>query len=238
MRYLGFDLEVCTWPEDNNWDRKTNLGVSCIGLMGTDWNEHEVYYASACNGSPEARAMNEQELKFVAEELVGYTGLGYTLVTWNGLQFDFLVMALADPVHAMEYKAHAMNHIDPMFEIFCVKGWPVGLNAVAKGIGLPGKMTDGVSGADAPKMWMEGTLEDRQKVLEYVGQDAKTTLDIVEAGTRMEQLKWQSKLSRRWQMIPYKHPRTVKECLELPEPDNSWMTNPLTRKGFYDWTES
>jgi hypothetical protein len=238
MRYLGFDLEVCSWPEDNNWDRKTDLGVSCIGLMGTDWDVPIIYYASACNGSPEPRPMDQHELSaFVADLAFHYYTGGYQIVSWNGLQFDFLVLALAHPEESRAYVKFAINHIDPMFEIFCTYGWPVGLNAVAKGLGLPGKMTDGVSGADAPKMWMEGTLEDRQKVLEYVGQDAKTTVDLVDVGVRLEKLKWLSKSGRPY-AIPYKTPRTVKECLELPEPDNSWMTDPLTRKGFYDWTES
>jgi len=234
MKYLGFDIEVCSWPEDNNWDRKTPLGVSCIGLMGTDWDKPEVYYASSCSGSPEPRAMNELELKHFVSDLVHYND-EYIITSWNGLQFDFLVMALDHPEEVRAYAYFALNHIDPMFEIFCTKGWPVGLNAVAKGLGLPGKLSDGVSGADAPKMWMEGTKEDRELVLEYVGQDAKTTVDIVDVGTRLEKLYWRSK-SGRPQSIPYKNPRTCTECLQIPEPDNSWMDNPLERKSFYDWT--
>ena len=234
MKYVGFDIEVCSWPEDNNWDRKTNLGVSCVGLMQTDWDEPKVYYAGMFSNIPAPRPMNHDEIHEVVNALTTES----IIVTWNGLQFDFLVLALADdPRNFGIYKSIAINHVDPMFEIFCTYGWPVGLNAVAKGIGLPGKMTDGVSGADAPKMWMEGTDEDRLKVLEYVGQDAKTTVDLVDVGVRLEKLKWLSQKGRPYS-IPYKNPRTVQQCLELPEPDNSWMTNPMTRRGFYDWTES
>ena len=33
----------------------------------------------------------------------------------------------------------ALNHIDLMFHFFCEKGYPLGLDAAAKGMGLPGK---------------------------------------------------------------------------------------------------
>lgn len=236
MKFLGFDLEVCTWPEDNNWDRVTPLGVSCIGLVGTGWDEPQVYYASSCTGKPEPRPMNTSELKCFADDLYLLSQEGYKIVSWNGLQFDFFVLHLEKPDDM--FKTFAMNHIDLMFYILCSKGWPVGLNVVAHGLRLPGKMTDGVSGADAPKMWMEGSLEDREKVLEYVGQDAKTTLDIVEVASRIESLTWQSKSSRRWQSLPFSKVPTVAECLEIPLPNTSWMDNPLTRESFYDWARS
>ena len=235
-KYLGFDLEVCTWPEENDWDRNTPLGISCIGLMGTGWDEPVVYYSGYSGNNPLPRPMHHDEISACFTHMRELTYEDYKIVSWNGLQFDFLVMALDDPGNDVAYAKFAMDHIDPMFEIFCRKGWPVGLNAVAKGMRLPGK-TEGVSGADAPAMWMEGTLEDRQKVLEYVGQDAKTTLDIVEVGTRIEKLNWQSK-SGKWQSIPYKTPLTTSGCLKLPQVDTSWMTDPMTRMSFYDWTES
>ena len=232
MKYLGFDLEVTRWPEDGNWDKKTPLGVSCIGLMGTGWNEPEVYYASSLTGNPEPRAMRTDELKCFADDLF-LLAQNYTVVSWNGLQFDFSVLNLEK--HNDIFPHLAMNHIDPMFYILCHKGWPVGLDTVAKGLGLSGK-TEGMSGAQAPEMWMDGTLEDRQKVLEYVGQDAITTLDIVEVASRTKMLKWRSK-SGRPQSLPFE-PLTTTECLEIPVPDTSWMTNPLTRASFYDWTNS
>jgi len=235
-KYVGFDLEVCSWPEEGDWDRVTPLGVSCIGLMGTGWTEPQIYYASACNGNPEPRPMRTDELKCFADDLYLYTQNGYEIVSWNGLQFDFLVLHLEKPDDM--FRTFAMNHIDPMFYILCSKGWPVSLNVVAQGLGLPGKMTDGVSGADAPKMWMEGSLEDRQKVLEYVGQDAKTTLDLVEVASRTEVLKWQSKSSGRWQSLTFNKVPTVEECLKIPLPNTSWMDKPLTRESFYDWTRS
>jgi len=250
MKFVGFDLEVCTWPESGNWDKETPLGISCVGLMGSDWDEPEVLYASSCSGSPEPRAMREDELHHVLALFKEYRHKGYIIVSWNGLQFDFLNMALSDPSHAYDYAMIAMDHIDMMFYILCHKGWPVGLEAVAHGIGLSGK-TAGMSGDKAPDMWMgkeepndlgdmeliPSTLEDRNKVLEYVGQDAITTVDIVEIASRTKTLKWRSKSSGRWQFLEFM-PLTTKVCLNIPVPDTSWMDNPLTRESFYDWTKS
>jgi len=236
MKYLAFDIETASWPEDNDWDRKTSLGISCIGFMGTGWNEPISIYAGY-PGEPEPRCMNSSEFHPAFYEMMMSIEAENQIVSWNGLQFDFLMMALENPENAEQYMKLAMDHIDPMFYILCSKGWPVSLNAVAHGLRLPGKMSDGVSGADAPKMWMEGTDEDRLKVLKYVGQDAKTTLDIVEVATRIEMLTWQSK-SGRYQSLSSKKIPTVRECLSLPLPDTSWMDNPLTRESFYDWTKS
>lgn len=236
MKYLGFDLEVCTWPEEGDWDHETSLGVSCIGLMGSDWDEPRVFYAGM-SSKPEPRAMNKNEFeKF--ELFLCNNALEYTIVGWNSLQFDFLVMALADPDNADSYAKLAMTHIDPMFYILCAKGWPVGLQTVAKGLGLSGK-TEGMSGDKAPEMWMNGSIDDRMKVLEYVGQDAVTTLDIVEVANRTGYLRWFSK-SGNPQSLPVlnREVPTVQECLKITVPDTSWMDNPLKREDFYDWTKS
>ena len=236
MKFVGFDLEVCTWPESGDWDKKTPLGISCVGLMGSDWDEPKVYYASSLTGEPEPREMTYDELSACFADMRHQSYEGYDIVSWNGLQFDFLNMALSDPGNRPAYATMAMEHVDLMFYILCHKGWPVGLNAVAHGANLPDK-TEGMSGDKAPEMWLEGTLEDRQKVLEYVGQDAATTVDIVEVARRTQQLRWQSKSSRKWQFLNFK-PMTVTQCLKIPRPDTSWMDNPLTRESFYDWTKS
>ena len=238
MKYLAFDLEVCSWPEDGEWDHKTPLGVSCVGMMGSDWDKPEVWYASSCIGKPEPRAMVKEELADVKSNLAVMDVDDYRIVGWNSLQFDFLILALDDPDNFEFYADLAMNHVDPMFYIVCSKGWPVGLQTVARGLRLPGK-TEGMSGDKAPDMWMNGSLDDRNKILEYVGQDATTTLDIVEVASRTGYLRWYSK-SGNPQKLPILNREipTVKECLNIIEPDTSWMDNPMKREDFYAWTKS
>jgi hypothetical protein len=208
--------------------------------MGTGWDAPEVYYAGMKDAEPEPRAMNMIEMDSFLYEFFRYVGNGYKIVGWNSLQFD-LACIYEEEQHlelhnVYDVRSLVMEHIDPMFQIFCTLGWPVGLQAVSKGLGLPGKLQDGVSGADAPTMWMEGTNADRELILEYVGQDAKATLDIVEVGTRVEALRWRSKRGKLYS-IPYITPLTCQECLDLPKKDNSWMDNPLHRDDFYEWAK-
>lgn len=82
---------------------------------------------------------------------------GYTLLTWNGLGFDFPVLADESGLLA-ECQEFARNHVDMMFYILCIRGHRLGLDTAAKGMGLPGK-TEGMTGADAPKLWADGQYE-------------------------------------------------------------------------------
>jgi hypothetical protein len=234
-KYLAFDLEVCSWPEEgSDWKSVRPLGISCVGFMGTGFTEPIIHYAGMMTKTPEPRAMTVEELQNTVQLLTEYPQNGYQIVSWNGLQFDWNV--LVEEAQWEPGKKLVYDHIDPLFQIFCTFGWPVGLQAVSEGLGLPGKMKDGVSGADAPRMWMDGTDDARWVVLKYVGKDAIATLDIMEVGTRTHSLRWLSKKGKPYTMN-FTSPKTVRECLALPEKDNSWMDNPIYRKDFYSWTQ-
>lgn len=237
MNFLAFDIEVCKWWEDGaDWRDVKPLGISCIGLMGTGWEEPDVYYAGMLSDSrdPEPRPMNSKELKMFTDNLRATIGEhGQTLVSLNGTSFDFAV--LADETKEEKYFARlAMNSIDHMFYVFCKKGWFVGLNQLSTGLGLPGKL-QGISGKDAPKLWMEGTDEERLKILQYVAQDAKATLGLVTVASFCEKLEWVSTKGKIHQ-IRFQYLPTVQECLSIPLPDTSWMTRkPATREDLYSW---
>lgn len=245
-RYLAFDIEVCKWPEEgNNWRDIAPLGISCAGLMGTGWIKPEVFYAGDVDG-PQSRPMNKEELELLWSTIYKDIHIGYKLVGWNSLQFDLACLCIElenieNYAYAQQVKDVALNHIDPMFHIFCTLGWPVGLEAVSQGLGLEGKLKksepgEATFGAKAPELWMDGTDEDRLMILDYVGQDAVATLEIVKTGIQQKFLRWQSRSGKPYRLY-FSPPKTVKECLELPEKDNSWMDNPLHRKDFYSWTQ-
>jgi hypothetical protein len=158
---------------------------------------------------------------------------GYTIVTWNGLGFDFDVLAEESGMYE-QCKELALNHIDMMFHFLCSKGYPVGLDAVAKGLGFGGKMA-GISGAQAPHLWASPSLIHRLRVLRYVHQDAVSTLEIYERSLELGRIDWitkKGKISSCWLPNGWK---TVKECLDMPLPDTSWMDNPMKREDFYSW---
>jgi hypothetical protein len=119
-----------------------------------------------------------------------------------------------------------------MFHLFCEKGFPLGLNKAARGMGLSGK-TEGMNGALSPVLWAEGRY---QEVMDYVAQDARTTLEVFQAAQKHGYLSWISRKGRQllWQ------PRggrwlTVREAMGLPLPDTSWMDDPWTREKFTGW---
>jgi hypothetical protein len=73
-----------------------------------------------------------------------------------------------------------------MFDLSCRRGFMVGLEYVAQGMGLEGK-TSGISGAMVPCLWVEGKFDD---VLRYVAQDALTTLQVALAAERLGEVRW------------------------------------------------
>ena len=164
------------------------------------------------------------------KRLVALTDMGYTLVTWNGLGFDFDVLAeesgrLDDCVRL------ANEHVDMMVHLFCVKGYPVGLAAAAEYVGIAGKF-EGMSGVDAVQLWAGG---EHDKVLKYVRQDARVTAMLARAAEDVGELGWISKRGLKQELrLPYGW-LSVKDALALPEPDTSWMTDPIPRDSFTGW---
>ena len=180
------------------------------------------------------KAMSKQEVAQFVYYLQYMKKEGFTILTWNGLGFDFPILAEESGLHE-ECKELAVDHIDLMFHIFCALGHYLGLNTAAKGQGLEGK-TEGMDGAKVPAMWRNGTAEDRLKVLEYVKQDVVTTLQVAEVCGTKGSLRWISR-SKRVNHFDFENWLTVREAVKLPMPDTSWMTDPPTRMKFTTWIE-
>jgi len=225
-KLLAFDIEIFNEiPEGtNDWKALMPLGISCAATLLSDEPKPVLWHAA-----DKRRPMNADEL----DELVGYMSYvvkqGYTVVTHNGTSFDWHVLAMESNMPASCVDL-AMNSIDTMFHFFAIKGFPIGLDSVAKGCGLSGK-TEGVDGAKAPQMWQSGEYD---KVLEYVGQDVVTTLQVAQTVERQHGFTWTAK-SGRQNSIRIPEWLTVAEALKLPEPNTSWMNDPWHRSKFTDW---
>ncbi len=228
-KFLAWDIEIFNEiPEGTtDWKALMPLGISCAATLLSDEPEPKLWHAA-----DKSRPMNPDELgdlvNYLACHSVGMLA-DYTIVTHNGTSFDWHVLAMESQLVA-ECKDLAMNSIDSMFHFFCIKGYPIGLDAVAKGCGLPGK-TEGMDGAKAPQMWQAGEYD---KVLEYVGQDVITTLKVAQTVERQRGFSWTAK-SGRTNFVHIPGWRTVAEALTLPEPDTSWMSDPWPRSMFTEW---
>ena len=82
---------------------------------------------------------------------------GYHILTFNGLGFDFDILAeeVQNQNYYTELQGLALGHIDIFWQMFCERGFGCGLAAIADGMDLAGK-SEGMSGALAPEMWAQG----------------------------------------------------------------------------------
>lgn len=233
-KWLSFDLEIAALiPDDStDWKQFRPLGITCYALACV--SDDGTIVADAGRGmdseTPYAPRMQQWECAQLVYQLMRQVEKGYTLLTWNGLGFDWDILAEESGMHS-ECVELAMNSVDTMLHFFCEKGFPVGLDAVARGLGLQGK-TPGMDGAKAPQLWHDGQYD---KVLEYCQQDVRTTLEVALAVEQRHELRWITQKGR-LNGIPISRWLTAREALGLPLPNTSWMTGDrLTREKITAW---
>ena len=227
-KYVGFDIETAkVIPEGANLREERPLGVTCVAFDRADFPNLAV--------GAKGNQMTPAEVREVVDRLEEMVAQGYVITTWNGLAFDFDILAEeAEPDVAQRIArlATSDNHVDLMFHFVCAKGFRVALAKACEGMEIEGK-TDGVSGARAPELWAAG---ERDKVLEYVAQDARIQRLLAEAVDAKGKLWWVKKNGQLASAV-LGEPRSVPRALLLPEPDTSWMDNPPERKWFTWWTK-
>ena len=232
-KYLAFDIEIAKILPDDVEDLKAHrpLGISCVAFLAEDENQPHLWYSSNPDGSP-AVQMNRESLGELVDFINHQVASGYTILTWNGLGFDFDILA-EESGRLVDCQQLALNHVDMMFHVFCVKGFPVSLDAAAKAVRSQGK-PPGINATMAPKLWADG---ETQTVLDYVANDCTITLDVAKASEQHRQFTWITRRGTdsdfhlsggRW--------KTVRDAMQLPEPDTSWMSKPpWPRSRFTSW---
>ena len=230
-RYLAFDIETAkdVPGEDFDWRPHRPLGISCAATLASDSSDVRLWHGTTTDGAPAQRMTRDDALGLV-QYLSGMVEDGLTILTWNGLGFDFDILAEESAALASCQEC-ALGHVDMMFHIVCSLGYPVALDKCAQGMGLPGKPA-GMTGFKAPKLWAEGCYK---QVLDYVSQDVRTAMQIAQASEHRRRLEWMTRRGSKSGLPLAKGWLTVREALRLPEPDTSWMSNPLTRRSFTAW---
>lgn len=231
-KLIAFDIEIAkNFPDgEQDWKRYRPLGISCAATIVAG-EAATLWYGKTSDGGY-AQQMSRAETQELVNYLQDQAAIGGTILTWNGLGFDFDILAEESGMKPACAQL-ALQHIDMMFHVFCLKGFPLGLDKAALGMGLAGK-TPGITGDMAPKMWQAGQY---QQVLEYVEQDVQTVIDLWFAVDGLRQLKWTSNRGYP-QRLPLPNGWvTVERALSLPTPDTSWMSNPWPRSRFTDWIE-
>jgi hypothetical protein len=233
-RYLAFDIETAkdVPGAEFNWRAHRPLGIACAAALACDASAAVLWHGKTPDGRPAAR-MSREEAAAMVRELARMIGEGYTLVTWNGLGFDLDVLAEESGL-AAECRELAIGHVDMMFHVLCDKGFPVGLERAARGMGLAGK-PEGMAGELAPRFWAMGK---HNMVLDYVAQDVRIALSLAVTGDQRRRLDWLAQSGRRNSMGLGGGWLTVREAMRLPLPDTSWMANPIPRGQFTGWLKS
>jgi RNase_H superfamily len=230
-RYVAFDIETAKDVPgvDFNWRAHRPLGIACAAALRCDVPEPILWHGKRDDGTPGER-MASAEAKDLVRELASLTAEGYTLLTWNGLGFDFNVLA-EESGCGDECKELALNHVDMMFHVFCDRGFPVALDRAAEALGIPGK-PEGMSGMLAPRLWAQGRC---QEVLDYVAQDARIALQIAHLCDKRRRFRWTTQRGKTSSMDLPRGWLTVAEAIRLPLPDTSWMDRAIPRQAFTSW---
>ena len=234
-KYLAFDIETAKIlpADDNELLAHRPLGICCLAILAADEKQPQVFYSRDDHGKPSPQ-MSQRDLSAFVDFLIERQNADYTIVTMNGLGFDFDVLA-EESSRPDDCKQIARKHVDMMFHVLCVKGFPVGLNAATKAIGK--SKPDDIDGSKAPQLWKDGRY---QKVLNYVAQDCRLTLDVAEASEKRRQFQWVTQKNTVASFpLPSSGWLSVQEAMKLPLPDTSWMSKPpLPREKFTWWLDS
>lgn len=212
------------------------LGISVAATAFPPPNKPVAWYS--VSGDTPAGQMDNVDAQALVNYMQKALEQDNQIVTWNGLRFDYHVMAHESGKHA-ECAEMALNHVDLMFIIFCHKGFYAKLDNCARSM-LGEQKTEGVDGAYAPELWAKAQYD---TVIEYVSQDVSLTAKLAQKIAETGVIEWTASSSGKLHSINVAHLikdgrlPTVMECLELAEPDTSWMDNPPQRSDFFEWMD-
>ena len=93
-KYVAFDIETAAdipGPEFN-WRDHRPLGITCAAALASDAADPIIWHGKSPDGNP-AKQLSQAEAHRIVDHLRDMARGGYTLLTWNGLGFDFDVLA-------------------------------------------------------------------------------------------------------------------------------------------------
>ena len=229
--YMAFDIETAKIIPGQVRDLKAHrpLGITCAATLSSTDDGPRLWHGRTNDQKP-AERMGRADAVELVNFLTESTNNGSTILTWNGLGFDFDILAEESGM-VEECRQLALGHVDMMFHVFCELGYPIGLDSAAKGMRLPGK-SSAVAQHMAPQLWADGKTDE---VLDYVSQDVGATLELARACEQQRALRWVARSGNVRDMTLGSGWLTVDAAMRLPEPDTSWMDDPMSRNRFTDW---
>jgi hypothetical protein len=231
MKLLSFDIEISDVFElgkHEDMEKYAPFHIS-VGATAIHNGEERVLYSEDKRGRP-ALNLTQQRAHELLEYLEEMQQMEFIVCAWNGLSFDLKWIGHQADDMALAARI-ALKSYDPMFQFFNQAGFPVGLGKVAKGMGIPQEKL--MDGADAPKQWRAGNY---QEVMDYCLGDCQMTNLIVCAIQKAQQVLWVTG-KEHISSEPMPRLKSVEEVIQDPEPDQSWMDNPVLKTKFYEWVQ-
>ena len=241
MKYVGFDIEsykILAEGQSMSANWPSGISCGCAAWYNDDGSIESKFYHNA----PGEQMTASQAINMVGD-LYRMTLEGFTIATVNGLGFDWKLIADEGGEDHPNFAQLVAESVDLCFMNLCIKGYFLGLDALAKGAGVQAKLKkvtliDGttlteMSGLMAPVLWQNGNF---QAVLEYQEGDSISTLAATTKIAQVGRVSWTSKAGRpESYTLPKGRILPVWECLEIPEPDTSWMNDPTERESVFEW---
>lgn len=216
MKFVAFDLETGSSGESTGLDPRDGLGILCAALLPHGQSRPRLWYGG--NQLPPRPRLTHTEAVALLEALEEYTRSGYHIVTWNGIGFDFHVLAVETGLYARCAQL-AMEHVDLMFLFLCLEGHPLSLAAAAEACGTA--KSPNLAGIEVPAYWESGRYAE---VLEYLAQDVQATGHVASHLLQHRGFVWRTRSSgklkafRLPEEITGFEAMTVRRCLTLPPP--------------------
>ena len=123
MDYVAFDLEIAEeLQEDKDYGPRDlmNVGISCAATL-TSGGDLRLWHGDELPDGQLADRMTPEQCRDLAQYLMRMEAEGYQIITWNGLGFDFRVLAEecqgADSFDVVQNLA--MYHEDMAFHMLC-----------------------------------------------------------------------------------------------------------------------
>src|SRR5689334_6018744 len=94
LQFIAFDLETAKVqsPHSRNWIEQRPLGICCAATYCEGAKAPLVWYGGKRQNRP-APQMTPSEASVLVQYLRQRVLRGYTIVTWNGVGFDFDILA-------------------------------------------------------------------------------------------------------------------------------------------------
>lgn len=227
--FLSYDIEIYDdLPEERSSFDSIRPSIAAICTKEDDL---EFFY--------DEPFMTKETSQRLVKRMMEYQEKGIPALTWNGLSFDFPLLANYSGM-VEECGSLALNHIDMMFIVAAQRGHYLSLNSALAGAKLESKVHTVVlndktiysdmSGKQAPELWRKGEYD---AIKTYLKGDVLQPLDLASYIDLLGVINWKSKTGRQNALKTKLY--TVKECLRFPLPDISWMDTPKLRTDYYSW---